>query len=251
MFDKLKLNNKQEIYYYDNQVLSKKTLVFLHGWGQEHACFLKIIEKFSDTHCVAIDFPGFGKSQEPEEVYGVGDYARDIEIFFEQKNLNNIVIIAHSFGARVSIYLANGRQKHRIKKLLLTGAAGIKPKRTLTYRLKVMSYKFKKVLVKTPLYFQYKEDLLKTSGSFDYQNASEKMKPILIKVVNEDLTPRLKDIDMPVHLFWGKNDEATPLDDAHKMKENLSNSTLTVVEGTHYAFLEKMEPFINEIRKII
>lgn len=47
------------------------------------------------------------------------------------------------------------------------------------------------------------ENMRKKRGSADYNSATPVMRQTLVKVVNEDLTPLLKDIKVPSLLIWG------------------------------------------------
>lgn len=240
----------QQIYYIENKVKSDVTLLFLHGWGTDRSSFLPIINNLKENvRIVSIDFPGFGQSEEPKKIYGVKDYAELVDEFINKLELKNILIVAHSFGGRVSFYLSQMNQE--VNKMLLTGAAGIKPKREWKYQLGVLNYKFQKLLIRTPFYFQYKEDLFANSGSEDYKKASPVMKQVLIKVVNEDLSFLFSQITQKTILFWGEDDLAVPLSDAKKMQEEILNSELIVVEGSHYAFLENVEKFTQKVKELI
>ncbi len=233
---------------------SKKLNLFLHGWGQSKECFFNIIDKLEiEKDIIAIDLPGFGDTSEFDEEalkskYITRYYSEFISEFIDKFDYEEVNLISHSFGARLSFWMANDNSK--VKKLLLTGAAGIKPKRSLIYYFRVYGFKFQKFLLKTPFYFQYKEDILKNSGSLDYKNASPFMKRVLIKTVNEDLTFLFKKIKQKTILFWGENDDATPLSDGKIMNKEIVNSKLIVVKGTHYAFLENEDLFLKKIKEI-
>ncbi len=237
-----------------SNVNTDEVILFLHGWGQSKECFLNIIKKLDlKKDIMAIDLPGFGESPEFDEEALKSDYitkyyASFITDLLEEFDYKKVNLVSHSFGARLSFWLA--KENNKINKLLLTGAAGIKPKRKLTYYLRVYGFKFQKLLLKTPLYFQYKNDILKNSGSADYKNASEFMKKVLIKTVNEDLKFLFKDIKQKTILFWGEQDDATPLADGKIMNKEIPNSKLIVVKGTHYAFLENEELFLDKIKEM-
>ena len=82
-------------------------------------------------------------------------------------------------------------------------------------------------------------------GSADYLNAGE-MRPILVRVVNEDILPLLPEIKHETLLIWGENDTETPPDMARKMNAGLSNSRLEIIKGAgHYAFADEPETFYN------
>ncbi len=226
---------------------SGENVIMLHGWGQSAEAFEPIFNILQEDYTVwALDLPGFGQSDEPKEGMDIYAYEEIVSKFIQENNISNPTLIGHSFGGRISIIYA--AKNENIKQIVLTGAAGIKPKRTMGYHAKVIHYKWMKLLTRTPFYSQYREDLLNTSGSADYKNASQVMKDTLIKVVNEDLTHLLQQIEVPTYLYWGEVDDATPVKDGQKMNELIANSELKVIPGaTHYAYLENYQDFIKEI----
>ncbi|KJU81969.1 alpha/beta hydrolase fold protein [Candidatus Magnetobacterium bavaricum] len=189
----------------------------------------------------AIDFPGFGKSEEPKEIWGSDDYCTFLEAFMEKMGINQPIIIGHSFGGRVAIRLAS---KKKTGKLILIDSAGVRPRRSAIYYIKIYSYKLAKSLLKlfSPrLLAKYKNSV----GSKDYINASTMMKQILIKVVNEDLTNLLPDITIPSLLIWGENDMETPLYQAHIMNKLIPDSGLVILKGAgHFSHIDKMREFL-------
>ncbi len=222
-------------------------LIFLHGWGQNVESFAPVINILKDDYRVwAIDFPGHGQSQEPNEGLTIYQFEEIVSKFIAVKQIIKPTLIGHSFGGRVSIIYAS--KNENIENVILTGAAGIVPKKSLAFKLKVAHYKFMKALTLTPLYRQYRDDLLNNSGSADYKNASQVMKECLIKTVNEDLQYLMPKIEAETLLYWGENDDATPIEDGHKMNELIPNSKLKIMPNSgHYAYLENYNDFISEI----
>jgi pimeloyl-ACP methyl ester carboxylesterase len=113
-------------------------LFLLHGWGCNTETF-KLIRGFLEQHflVVAVDFAGFGQSEEPREVWGVEEYTRSVEALAKEERIENPILVGHSFGGRVSIVFAS---RNNTRKIILTDAAGVKPKRSLTYYRKVYTY---------------------------------------------------------------------------------------------------------------
>lgn len=220
-------------------------LLLLHGWGCTGDIFASFVPALSATHrVISIDFPGFGGSEEPEGVWGVEDYTRMLEAFCDSLSIVRPSIVCHSFGGRVSILFATRRE---VSRMIFCGAAGIKPKRPLKYYIKVYSYKLSKWFLLKVLHNQAAFEKMRSGrGSADYNSASPKMKAILSKVVNEDLSALLPSIKAPVLLFWGENDTATPIADAKKMEKMIPDAGLVVVPGgTHFSFLEAPGLFLS------
>lgn len=218
-----------------------RPLILMHGWGCDHTTVRSIAVTAAQTHTVYnMDFPGFGGSQEPAEVWGVELYTRLIEDLVRKEGLERPVLIGHSFGGRVSILYAS---RNEVDKVVLVDAAGIKPKRSLKYYLKVYSFKagkrFWELLLGKEKAQERVDRMRAKRGSSDYAGASPMMRRILSKVVNEDLTDRLPLISAPTLLIWGENDTATPIADAKKMSRLIPGSGLVSFPGCgHYSFLD-------------
>lgn len=221
-------------------------MIIMHGWGCDSTTVASISRTAEKTHKVyTIDFPGFGKSDEPKEIWGVEEYTRFIEKFVESENIVNPVLLGHSFGGRVGLLYSS---RNPVSKLILVDSAGIKPKRKLSYYIKVYSFKASKFVMK--LLYGKKEaqrridEAKKKKGSSDYRNATPKMRAILSKVVNEDLKSILHLIKAPTLLIWGENDTATPLNDGKIMESLITGSALISFPGCgHYSFLDNPRQF--------
>ncbi|SDI30858.1 Pimeloyl-ACP methyl ester carboxylesterase [Alteribacillus persepolensis] len=222
-------------------------VVLLHGWGANIQAFAPVHQSLEKHFKVwSIDFPGFGESEEPPRPWSVGDYTNMLAAFLKQLDIQDPILIGHSFGGRVSIKYASS---HPVHKVVLVDSAGIKPKRSLKYYMKVYTYKTIKKLLKLPLIKRYEEDILTKVkgkvGSADYKNVSGTMQQTMVKVVNEDLRHHLSHIKASTLLVWGENDEATPVADAKLMEELLPDAGLVVLENAgHYSYLDKLNQFL-------
>lgn len=88
--------------FYDNH--SNINLVYLHGWGQNIEMMMPIAKPFIKKYNVLIiDFPGFGDSDEPKEVWSVFDYAEMVDEMVKKLNMKNPIVIGHSFGGKIAL----------------------------------------------------------------------------------------------------------------------------------------------------
>lgn len=229
-------------------------IILMHGWGC-NLTTLQSVEKVAlENHKVYnVDFPGFGESQEPSEVWGVDEYTRLIEQLVMTENIENPILLGHSFGGRVGILYSS---RNKVNKLILVDAAGVKPRHSLKYYFKVYTYKLGKKLM--PLIYgkaraQQRIDAMRAKrGSSDYNNASPMMRAILSKVVNEDLKDKMPLIKAPTLLIWGENDTATPLRDAKIMERLIPNAGLVSFPGCgHYSFLDNPFQFAAVLRSFL
>jgi pimeloyl-ACP methyl ester carboxylesterase len=221
-------------------------IIIMHGWGCCTTTVASIARVAAQTHCVYnIDFPGFGKTNEPDEIWGVELYTQLIEKFVKQLGIEKPALLGHSFGGRVGILYAS---RNDVDKLILVDAAGVKPKRKLSYYIKVYSFKIAKNIVKAILPKEMAERVIDKmragKGSADYASASPTMRAILSKVVNEDLKHVMPLIKAPTLLIWGENDTATPLHDAQIMEKLIPDAGLVSFPGCgHYSFLDNPMQF--------
>ena len=229
-------------------------LVMLHGWGSNIDLFSGVVSFVrKGYHVVAMDMPGFGKSDEPRDPMSVDDYVSFVldfitELYPQEKE---IIFLGHSMGGRIIIKLASGINEGRIKtdftipKIILTDSAGVIPVKTKAQKKRSKRYNFYKNLITKSgllkIYPKAMENLQKKFGSADYAAASPVMRKSLVMAVNEDMVPYMPSVTQPVLLIWGDKDTATPLSDGQKMEELMPNAGLAVIEGAgHYSFIDNL-----------
>ncbi len=231
-----------------------KVLLLLHGWGASKEAFSPIIKRMSRTmRVIAPDFPGFGHSDEPKEIWDVEKYAEFTNKFIEKLGIGKAIWLAHSFGGRVVMKLY-AMTAEKPEKIVLVDSAGIKPKRKADYYIKVYSYKLGKKILSLPLLNQtgLYELLVKNSGSSDYKNLSDIMRATMSRVVNEDLRGYLPSINCPVLLVWGDKDTATPISDAEIMDSLLPDSGIVTLEGAgHFSYLDRPQKFFAALEYFV
>lgn len=223
-------------------------VIVLHGWGANIDTVMPIVNLLKNRFKVyAIDLPGFGKSEMPKEVFGSPEYAEIINQFMKLESIDKATLIGHSFGGKISIILGS-KYPELIDKIVLIDSAGLIPKRGAKYYIKVYSFKTLRFIY-TKLFFWIKDEkrmekFYKKFGSDDYQDSSGIMRKILVKVVNENLKPILKEIKAPTLLIWGDEDLDTPLYMGKIMEEEIPDSGLVVLKGTgHYSYLDDYHKF--------
>ena len=223
--------------------LSKQVVVYLHGWGADKNSFLWVKPYFEKFTNVFVDFPGFGDSKEPDKSWNVESYAKELKNLIDEIDVEELVLVGHSFGGRVAIKFAKLYQKEYLKlKICLVDSAGLKPKRGLSYYFKVWRYKIlKSKSIRNP---ELKNKLCKF-GSEDYKLLSPTMKQVFVNVVNENLKFDAKQICVPTILIWGENDNDTKLCMAKKLNKLIKNSKLYVLKDAgHFSFLDKPQEFL-------
>lgn len=232
-----------------------KPLFFLHGWGCSAETMLSLAATAEAEHaCYFFDFPGFGKTAAPPKAWGVGDYARfTMQLIHHISPEEPVSIVAHSFGGRVMLKLLSDKQTaSTFRKVLITGGAGMKPKRSWKYYYRVTLAKLLKApfaLLPTAMREHGLAALRKTAvwkslGSSDYAQLDGVMREVFVKTVREYLDDTLPYITHDVLLLWGELDDAAPLCQAQRMEKGIKNAALvTIASAGHYAFLDQPSRF--------
>lgn len=225
-------------------------LVLLHGWGDRGAVFTALADELSQHFTVfSLDLPGFGRTEEPPDTWGIYDYAVAVEAFLNEHHITRPMLLGHSFGGRIAVILAG---KIPLTTLVLTGCAGIRPPRSSLYGIKTCAFTVAKKLLSLPIIKDYKEEIvsnyIKHYGSRDYNAASPCMKKVLRKVIDQDLTAKMRHITTPTLLIWGKHDTVIPLQQGERIHQLIESSALVVFENSgHYPFLDESKRFITTV----
>lgn len=234
----------------------RHVLLFLHGWGCNAATMQSLATGSirAEYRCIFIDFPGFGKTPPPPQAWSVADYASFTAAALRQMAGDRPVsVVAHSFGARVLLKLLAGQETASLfHKVVITGGAGMKPRRSFSYYYKTTLAKLLKapfaVLPPAPRQkaqaWLRQTQVWKSLGSSEYRGLDGVMQRVFVKTVREYLEACLPEIRHEVLLIWGENDEATPLYQGERMAKGLQNGHLVrLPDAGHYAFLDQPARF--------
>lgn len=216
----------------------------MHGYLADSNSFYNQLDYFGRNFDVfAPDFKGFGQNKGMEYAYSLDDYIVDLKEYAYKNGLKNPHVIAHSFGARVAVKCA-ANDKDFFDKIVLTGAAGLKPKLSLIKRVKKCAFSVLKKFVK--------KEKLKAFYSKDYLALDPVMKESFVKIVNEHLDGLLGDIVNETLIIYGKEDKETPPYMAKRFHSGIRESKLIFIEGAgHFAFIDKPHKFNTEVKEFL
>ncbi len=230
---------------YFNDIGNGTPIVFLHGWGASGEAFSGIMDFLSKKpyRLIAIDFPGCGKSDYPQAPLKLEDYANLVMTVLDNLSIKDPILVGHSHGGRVALYLA-GKGLVNPKKMILFGAAGMKTKQSLKKTLRTYSYKIAKNFLTLPVLRSYTEKPLQQLrayfGSADYNAAPEVLRKTLVHLVNRDIRDLFGNVKASTLLIWGENDTATPLYMAQYMEKTIPDCGLCVIKDAgHWCFAER------------
>src|SRR5699024_5490986 len=81
--------------------------VLLHGWGQYCSMMRLVQRELEDRYRVVnLDLPGFGDSVPLKKPMSIKEYAMFVRKLMAELGIEDPIIIAHSFGARIALRYA-------------------------------------------------------------------------------------------------------------------------------------------------
>lgn len=219
-------------------------VVVLHGWGGRIESMAPVLDCLKAKHrVVALDLPGFGESPVPDGVWGTPDYAAYVRDVLAEVGIERAAFLGHSFGAKTSLYLA-ATHHDLVGKLVAQGSSGLRTPPSLKARGKRALSKGARLAGRLgPIGKTVRDAVYERIQSSDYRDAGA-MRPILVKVVNEDLSNLLPRIKASTLLIWGTEDDAVPVAHGRRMESLIPGSGLVLLEGAgHFAYLDEREKF--------
>jgi len=218
-------------------------ILILHGWGGSSDSWKNVIESIGGNkfNVICPDLPGFGKSDDPKEPWSLNDYISFVFKFKKQLNLDDFILIGHSFGGGLSVKIT-GMHNNKIKKLILCDSAIIRAKKRLSIRQKLAkrSARIAKPFLssktyKEKIYPKLQPLIYKIAGNYDYFSANDVMKKTFKNVLVEDLRAYASHVKRPTLIVWGELDKITPLEDAYTLKNIIENSELKIIKNIEHA----------------
>ncbi|WP_206485448.1 alpha/beta hydrolase [Thalassotalea sp. G2M2-11] len=212
-----------------NGLMDAPLLLCLHGWLDNAASFIPLIEQLDGYHIIAIDWPGHGHSAHrgQDAHYHFIDYVYDLLLLFEHNNWQAIDIIAHSMGGMVaSAFSAAFPEKVRTLTLLDSiGFISANAEQTTEQLRNGMLSRLKRKEKRKPVHssldsaikarrqvsdLTYRDaKLIVERGLMDYQEGvtwrsdSRLRNTSPYRLTIEQAQQFIKDVNMPVQLIYG------------------------------------------------
>ncbi|MEE4116719.1 MAG: alpha/beta hydrolase [Marinilabiliaceae bacterium] len=172
-----------EINYIDEG--SGPVLLFIHNGGGFWQIWINQILFFKDSfRTIALDLPGFGKSQEADTPYDLGFNSSIVIEFCKKLDINRLTIIGNCIGATIGIYLKKTFPE-MIDRLILSnicpGERLIRNRLMKFLILRTSNKRFKEVLGKVMGYLATRTILRKRFPAILFGNKPDKSDPLFLK----------------------------------------------------------------------
>jgi pimeloyl-ACP methyl ester carboxylesterase len=201
----------------------------MHGWRRDHHDFDPVLEGLD---AIALDLPGHGVAPEPPAPWSTSEYAQWVAPALAELDAGPVVLLGHSFGARVAVRLAGEDRTYpgaeRIAALVLVGAPMAPPPGHAVHR-PALAYRAGRALHRAGLVPDDRMERLRLKhGSEDYRRASQVMRGVLVKAVAETAgaayVPALRSwaaAGRALELVWGEHDTVASLAGLERALEGL------------------------------
>lgn len=264
-FNIAKLKSNTSIAYTD-EGKGEEVLLFIHGLASYIPSWKKNTTALSSKfRCIAIDLPGFGKSQQGVNSGNMNYYAQIVHEFIDELKLKNVTIIGHSMGGQIALNCVLSFSDD-IKKIILLAPAGLEVFTGFDKFLMFGTYDDQMVCngsdeqIKKNMEINfYKmpadagfmiDDAIKMKSCKNFSSYREVINNSINGMIAQTLSEKLNLIDKPVLIIFGENDYLIPNKLLHKqqtintiVKESVNKlpnaAYLIIPECGHYIQFEK------------
>lgn len=239
-----------------------KPVIFLHGWLGSWGLWQESMEAIGKTNrAYALDFWGFGESNDKLTSYNVVDFVDLIWQFMDQMGIQNAPLVGHSMGGTVSLMAALS-DPTRIQKVVVIGS----PIQGTSLSLPLRLAGKRRIAVLLFRYFSlFRKSLKKVSPLIcsnalfpeiiDRDLSKTNLESFLnsISSLNQvDLRPDLGKIKIPVLGMYGKRDNIVSPSQYKPLQHGIPHSLIEVfTQSGHFIMLEEPTIFMQKLKEFI
>jgi len=237
-------------------------LVFLHGQASDLLNFDPVFPLFvSSYRIIALDYPGFGKSDKPEITFSEEFLVEFLDKLFETTNIESATLIGHSYGGYVAMVYGSARPE-RVNSMVLISPAGIQEFNTFMGAAMRSAFTVEAIM-KTSLekamqnyhntsvnwspemetYALRRVALLK-GNSEEYRLYAHAMVQAMELMLKTTVRDQIGKLNKPTLLLWGQDDPLISVKFADDALKLIPGSKLeTIANCGHFPMLEYPQEF--------
>jgi pimeloyl-ACP methyl ester carboxylesterase len=266
-----------ELFFYEAGDRDNPVLIMIHGLGDEADTWRHVIESLAQAyHVLALDLPGFGRSDKPDRDYTPAFMKKSILGLMDELEIKSAILMGSSLGGILSQGLAV-EFPERVRGLILVDGALLQQEPMGDWSLRLMQMP----LLGEWLYTRLRKDpdaafdslrnvyhdldiLPKPDRDFLYTRVNQRvwsngqrrayfstlrnLTP-WVKGAQDDLSKKLINLDIPTLVIRGEYDELFPEENAQSVIDAQSDVSLATIEDVnHLPQQEDPEIFLKEVK---
>lgn len=248
------------LHIYDAGAINASPYVLIHGLGDEADTWRHLISSLAaNHHVIALDLPGFGRSDKPDCAYTVPFFKDTLIELMDTLALESVTLVGHSLGAIIAHTLALNHPA-RVNRLVLMGGALVATSQKITLatlmflvpglgewlynRLRHDPQAAYRTLAP---YYHHLDDLPQAEREFLFQRVNERVwsdgqrRAFLSTLRNlarwvpgqqRDLTTRLAQSTVPTLAIWGEHDQVNSVENGKRLAQIQPTTQLVIVPNT-------------------
>lgn len=247
---------------YHETIGQGKTIVFLHGFMENHKIWNPFIPTLSSKfRVILIDLSGHGKSEVAREINTIEDMADDVIEVLNHLQIKQATFVGHSMGGYVSLAIADVYSQYVDQLVLVNSTTLPDSKDKKEQRLKVIPtiHRNYPLFVKLSIPMLFSEDLkpqlteeMNTLKAIALETSIEGVEAAL-KGIKErpDRTSILYDADFPVLILNGEKDTTIDVELFATVIPKKDNINIVQLNCGHVAFMEQKDQFIENLTEFL
>ncbi len=252
----------------------RPSILLIHGLGDEADTWRHVFSPLSERfHTIAVDLPGFGRSDKPALNYTPDFMQSAIMAVLETLQIQNVILMGSSLGAILAHSLALTHPE-KVSGLILVGGGllqttGMGDRSLALMAIPLLGEWFYTHLRRNPqaafdslkpvycdldalpkadqefLFTRVNQRVWSNGQRRAYFSTLRKLAPWILKA-QDGLKERLSHLETPTLVIRGEEDGLFPEENAHAILQSQPNATLATLPGTgHLPHQENPQAFLN------
>jgi pimeloyl-ACP methyl ester carboxylesterase len=252
---------------YGESESDKHPVVFIHGLGGCWQNWLENIPRIAaeGRRVVALDLPGFGFSEPPDDEISISGYGRAVNAVCDELDLGEVVLVGNSMGGFTAAETAI-QFPERVERMVLNSAAGLTT--TDLYHGPILAgarivgvlgawaaAQSEKIVVRKrlrwPVFYSYIRypHRIPTDLLYEISRGSGRpaFLPALKAIFEYDFRDRLPEVRCPTLVIWGEDDMLVPKRDADWYVDLIPDARKVVLDDTGHSAMIERPPTFNDL----
>lgn len=218
---------------------SGEPLLFLHGAGTFHG--FEFARAWTDRYRVILPYhPGFGESADDPAMSHFHDYVMHYVELLDALGIDQVNLVGFSLGGYIAAQFAS-QHRHRVKKLVLVGAAGM---RGDTPMVDVLALPGEELVGRLVSNFEVLKPHLPAGPDLEFMAARYREMTTVARLIwekpwDQKFLRYLHRITMPTLVVWGEEDRLIPAEHAEIWRKFLPRADVRLFKNAGHLVLDE------------